>query len=163
MFLKADFVLENVLNIDLEEMKKRGVKGFVFDLDNTLMAPNTGVFREDIKAWLDILMQEFKVAIVSNNPIPSYEKKVREVVDIPIYFKAGKPRRKYVKEALKELGILPKEAAMVGDRPLTDIWVGQRLHMVTILVDPLRKHHEHQVIKFLRSLERSFVKNAGPY
>lgn len=163
MFLKADFVLENVLNIDLEELKRRGVKGFVFDLDNTLMAPNTGVFSEDIKAWLDELMKDFKVAIVSNNPIPSYEKKVREVVDLPIYFKAGKPRRRFVREALKELGISPKEAAMVGDRPLTDIWVGQRLHMVTILVDPLRKHHEHQAIRFLRSLERSFVRNAGSY
>ena len=163
MFLKADFVLENVLNIDLEEMKRQGVKGFVFDLDNTLMAPNTGVFREDIKAWLDELMKDFKVAIVSNNPIPSYEKKVREVVDMPIYFKAGKPRRKFVREALKELGISAKEAAMVGDRPLTDIWVGQRLQMVTILVDPLRKHQENHAIKFLRSLERSFVRNAGTY
>ena len=163
MFLQADFILESVLDINLDEMRERGVKGFIFDLDNTLMAPNTGVFREDIKAWLDVVMQEFKVAIVSNNPIPSYEKKVREVVDLPIYFKAGKPRRKFVREALLELGISAKEASMVGDRPLTDIWVGQRLHMVTILVDPLRKHKEHRVIKFLRGLERSFVKNAGSY
>lgn len=163
MFLKADFVLENVLQIDLDEMRNKGVKGFIFDLDNTLMAPNTGIFTEEIKAWLDELMKEFKVAIVSNNPIPSYEKKVREVVDLPIYFKAGKPRRKFVREALKELGIDPKEAAMVGDRPLTDIWVGQRLKMVTVLVDPLRKKFEPQFIKFLRSLERSFVRNAGAY
>lgn len=159
MFLKADFALESVLNIDLDEMRKRGVKGFIFDLDNTLMAPNTGIFTEAIKNWLDEVMKEFKVAIVSNNPIPAYEKKVREIVNMPIYFKAGKPSRKFVREALKELGILPEEAAMVGDRPLTDIWVGQRLKMVTILVDPLRKHQEHQVIKFLRGLERSFVKN----
>jgi len=159
MFLQADFILNSVLNIDLEEMKRRGVKGFIFDLDNTLMAPNTGFFTEDIKAWLDELMKDFKVAIVSNNPIPAYEKKVREIVNLPIYFKAGKPRRKFVIEALKELGISPKEAAMVGDRPLTDIWVGQRLKMLTILVDPLRKLQEHQVIRFLRSLERSFVRN----
>lgn len=163
MFLKADFVLENVLQINLDEMRQKGIKGFVFDLDNTLMAPNTGVFTEEIKAWLDELMKEFKVAIVSNNPIPSYEKKVREIVDVPIYFKASKPSRKFVLEALKELGISPEEAVMVGDRPLTDIWVGQRLKMKTILVDPLRKKQEHRVIKFLRSLERSFVRNAGAY
>lgn len=163
MFLKADFVLENVLQIDLEEMRKKGIKGFIFDLDNTLMAPNTGVFTEEIKAWLDELLKDFKVAIVSNNPIPSYEKKVREVVNVPIYFKAGKPSRKFVREALKELGIAPHEAAMVGDRPLTDIWVGQRLKMVTVLVDPLRKKFEPQIIRFLRTLERSFVRNAGAY
>jgi HAD superfamily phosphatase (TIGR01668 family) len=163
MFLQADFALKSVLDINLEELRQKGVKGFIFDLDNTLMAPNTGIFTEEIKAWLDELMKEFKVAIVSNNPIPAYEKKVREVVNMPIYFKAGKPSRKYVREALKELGIEPQEAAMVGDRPLTDIWVGQRLKMVTILVDPIRKYQEHKVIKFLRSLERSFVRNVGSY
>jgi HAD superfamily phosphatase (TIGR01668 family) len=163
MFLQADFVLKNVMEINLDEMRQKGIKGFIFDLDNTLMAPNTGFFTEEVKAWLDELMKEFKVAIVSNNPIPSYEKKVREVINMPIYFKAGKPRRKFVKEALLELGIDPTEAAMVGDRPLTDIWVGQRLKMVTVLVDPIRKKQEHKIVKFLRSLERSFVKNAGSY
>ena len=46
---------------------------------------------------------------------------------------------------------------MVGDRPLTDIWVGQRLGIVTILVDPIMKHKEAKIIKLLRKIERLFV------
>ena len=157
MFLKADYTLESVLDIDIEEMKNRGVEAFIFDLDNTLMAPNTGFLRDDIKDWLENLTKQFKVAVVSNNPIPSYEKKVKECLDFPVYFKAHKPSRRFVKLALKELGVKAENAAMVGDRPLTDIWVGQRLKMITILVDPLRKHQEHSVVKFLRKLERMFV------
>jgi predicted HAD superfamily phosphohydrolase YqeG len=46
---------------------------------------------------------------------------------------------------------------MVGDRPLTDIWVGQRMGAYTILVDPLIKHSEKVYIKVLRRMERLFV------
>jgi predicted HAD superfamily phosphohydrolase YqeG len=46
---------------------------------------------------------------------------------------------------------------MVGDRPLTDIWVGQRMGAYTILVDPLIKHSEKVYIKVLRRMERMFV------
>lgn len=157
MFLKADYTLNSVLEIDIEEMRNKGVEAFIFDLDNTLMEPNTGFLRDDIKDWLNNLTAQFKVAVVSNNPIPSYEKKVKETLDFPVYFKAHKPSRRFVRAALKELGVVPENAAMVGDRPLTDIWVGQRLKMVTILVDPLRKHQEHPFVQFLRKLERMFV------
>lgn len=157
MFLKANIITQNVKDLNLEELKAKGVKAFVFDLDNTIMKPDTGYFTEDIEAWLKEVEKDFKIAIVSNNPRPDYAAKVREIVDYPTYFKAGKPSRKYVRMALQELGIDPKEAAMVGDRPLTDIWVGQRLGMTTILVDPLIKHQEPVLFKILRKAERSFV------
>lgn len=157
MFLKPNIITKNVKDLNLEELKAKGIKGFIFDLDNTIMKPDTGYFTEDIQAWLNEVEKDFKIAIVSNNPRPDYEKKVREIVDYPIYFKAAKPSRKFVRLALKDLGLEPSEAAMVGDRPLTDIFVGQRLGMTTILVDPLIKHQEPILFKILRKAERSFV------
>jgi len=62
--------------------------------------------------------------------------------------------------ALKDLDLLPSQVAMVGDRPLTDIWVGQRLGLITILVDPLMKHEEAAIVQFLRKLERIFIRPA---
>lgn len=157
MFLKADIITQNVKDLNLEELKAQGIKGFVFDLDNTIMKPDTGYFTEDIEAWLSEVEKDFKIAIVSNNPRPDYAKKVKSIVTYPVYFNASKPRRKFVIAALKDLGIDPSEACMVGDRPLTDIWVGQRLGMKTILVDPLIKHQEPILFKILRKAERSFV------
>lgn len=157
MFLKANIITQNVKDLNLEELKAKGIKGFVFDLDNTIMKPDTGYFTEDIQAWLKEVEKDFKIAIVSNNPRPEYAEKVRKIIDYPSYFKASKPSRKFVRKALEELGLKPSETAMVGDRPLTDIWVGQRLGMTTILVDPLIKHQEPILFKILRKAERSFV------
>ena len=49
------------------------------------------------------------------------------------------------------------QVVVVGDRPLTDIWAGQRQGSLTILVDPLIKHQENGLFKILRRLERLFV------
>jgi predicted HAD superfamily phosphohydrolase YqeG len=57
------------------------------------------------------------------------------------------------------LGVEAHQAAMIGDRPLTDIWVGQRMGMYTILVDPLTMASEHRVVKVLRRLEKLFVRH----
>ncbi len=38
--------------------------------------------------------------------------------------------------------LIPSQVVIVGDRPLTDILVGQRLGMITILVDPIMKQKE---------------------
>ena len=55
------------------------------------------------------------------------------------------------------MNLKPNEIAIIGDRPLTDIWVGKRLGTITILVDPLMKNKEPLVVKFLRKIERSFM------
>ncbi len=156
--LRPTYVIAHVRDINLTELKAQGIKGFLFDLDNTIMPPKTGIFPEEIVNWLNVVRKDFKIAVVSNNKNRDYYEKVKEISDFPIYFNAAKPSTKAVKEALTELKITAKQAAIVGDRPLTDIWVGQKLKMTTILVDPLMKHQEHDFIKFLRKLERSFIK-----
>ena len=137
--LKPTYIYEHVREINLDEMKKRGVKAFLFDLDNTIMPPKTGFFPQEIKEWLERVKQDFKIAVVSNNHNLKYLEEVK-------------------KEVLSSFGITPEQAVMVGDRPLTDIWVGHRLNMITVLVDPLMKHQEHNIIKFLRKLERAFIR-----
>lgn len=101
------------------------------------MPPNTGIYPQDIAQWLEEVKKEFKIAILSNNPYSNYVQKAGEDAGCPAYHKAGKPRRKIVRQALKNLELLPEQTVLIGDRPLTDILAGQRLGMVTILVDPL--------------------------
>lgn len=155
--LKPAYIKEIVTDIDINALKDDGIKGFIFDLDNTIMAPKSAFYDEKILEWLNGISKDFKIAVVSNNSNQQYMDKVREISNFPIYANAGKPSRKKVLEALKEMELLPEQVAMVGDRPLTDIWVGVRLGMTTILVDPLMKHKENKLIKFLRRLERMFI------
>jgi len=155
--LKPTYIVERVTDIDLEELKDENIKGLIFDLDNTLMPPKTCALPEDIARWIIKAKVDFKIAILSNNPDKSYVKEAGEQIGCIAFEKAGKPRRKAAVQALKDLDLIPSQVVMVGDRPLTDIWVGQRLGIITILVDPIMKYKEARIIKFLRKLERLFV------
>lgn len=152
--LKPTYIIDNVTEIDLSIFKDEGIKGLIFDLDNTLMEPHTGDLREDIKHWLEEVRKDFKIAILSNNPHEHYVEEAKSLINCVGYAKADKPRRKIALKLLKELELLPYETAMIGDRPLTDIWVGQRLGMTTVLVEPLIKKQESKFIQMLRKLER---------
>lgn len=158
--MRPTYIIDHVSDIDLDELKENGIKGFLFDLDNTLMAPHAGELTPEMQEWVDKVSCEFKIAVVSNNTNLEYMRKIDELFHCPVYPAAKKPRRKAAIQALKEIDLLPVQVAMVGDRPLTDILVGQRLGMTTILVDPLIKHQEWPIVKFLRKLERIFIKSA---
>jgi len=155
--LKPTYITGHVTDINFEDLISEGIKGLIFDLDNTIMKPKTGKISEDIRQWLEKTQECFKIAVVSNNPHKSYIEKVKIELGIPVYYHAKKPRRGTTLQALKEMKLLPSEVAMVGDRTLTDIMVGQRLGMITILVDPLMKHQESCLIRFCRKLERLFI------
>ena len=159
--LKPTYIVERVTDINLEDLKADNIKGLIFDLDNTLMHPKTSYLPEDIEKWLGSVKCDFKIAILSNNPYTHYVKEAGERVGCVAYERAAKPRRKAAIRALKDLDLLPGEVVIIGDRPLTDIWVGQRLGMVTILVDPLLKHEEVWIIRYLRKLERIFIAKAS--
>ena len=47
MFIKPDYNLKNVYEIDFQELKNQGIKCIMLDLDSTIMisAPKTGISR----------------------------------------------------------------------------------------------------------------------
>lgn len=158
MLVKPSLIIDDITRIDLAALKSAGIRGFIFDLDNTIMAPHTGALEDRIAAWLTILQADgFKCLVLSNNKKADYCQLAEKVLNIPVISHAAKPRRAKFRQALEMMGLLANEVAMVGDRPLTDIWVGQRMGAYTILVDPLIKHSEKVYIKVLRRMERMFV------
>jgi uncharacterized protein len=158
LLVKPTHIVEHVTDIDLECLWEAGIRGFIFDLDNTIMAPHTGKLEDDVAHWLKkIETIGFKAIVVSNNPIKLYTQEAERVLNIPVLGNAGKPRRKHLRRAAEMLSLETHQVVVVGDRPLTDIWGGQRLGAQTILVDPLTKHKENALIKVLRRLERIFV------
>ena len=46
MFLKPDYDLKNIFEIDLEDLKSQGIKTLLFDLDSTLMGSKTGFYTD---------------------------------------------------------------------------------------------------------------------
>lgn len=159
MFLTPDWVVAKLTELPLDQLSQQGVSGFIFDLDNTLMPPKTGQVPPDLVDWLAGLeAQGFSYVVVSNNRHRSYLDKAQQTLQVPVLGPAMKPSRRMLKQGIRLLQRQPYQVAVVGDRPLTDIWGGYRVGARTVLVDPLIKDIEHGFIKFLRRMERLSVR-----
>lgn len=78
---------------------------------------------------------------------------------MPIIFHAAKPSRKAFLKLVLDFDLKPSEIAVIGDRPLTDIWGGKRAGMKTILVRVLKTMQEPVWKSRMRNMERIFIKN----
>lgn len=158
MRIKPDYNLKNIYAIDLDELKNKGIKLLVFDLDSTLMISKSAKFLPETLEWLSIVKEKFSVVILSNNYNESYLDKARAFVDLDILGAARKPDTKILQKYLDSKGISKSEVAIVGDRPLTDILCGKRLGCITILVDSINADIENKPTRFVRWLERLTIK-----
>lgn len=159
MFLKPDYNLKSIYDINLGELKNSGIKAALFDLDSTLMASKSGVYTDETVEWLKSVREEFFIAVVSNNKNEDYIEKVKKISDFPLLFNACKPQTTYVKEFLSRHNLNPSDCVLVGDRPLTDILCGKLLGCKTILVDSITAAQEAKIVRFVRKLERLSIRH----
>ena len=159
MRIKPDYNLKSIYDIDLSELKLKGIKIIMFDLDSTLMVSKSGMYLEETKQWLSEVQKKFEVVVISNNNSIEYLDKVRAISDFDVVGSAAKPDITVMKKYLEDKGIMPSEAVMVGDRPLTDILGGIRLDCITILVDSINAENENKPTRFVRWLERCTIKH----
>lgn len=131
--------LDKVQDINLNWLKKQNIKGLILDIDNTLVASHTAEPDDKVISWIkNIEKHGFKICIVSN-ATKSRVDKFNEKLKAHAIHKATKPFLGAFKRATLLMGIKPEETAMVGDQIFTDIYGGNRLGMLTILVNPLHK------------------------
>lgn len=158
MFIKPDYNLKSIYDINFNELLKIGVKALLFDLDSTVMASKSGVYTQKTQDFLNKAKENFFIAIVSNNHNENYINKVRKISDFPVLFDAQKPKTIRIIKFLQKYNIQPKDCAMIGDRPLTDILCGKKLGAKTILVDSINADYEKKIVRFVRMLERLSIK-----
>lgn len=159
MMLKPTYLVDgDITDIDLDALTASGVKGIIFDLDSTLLAPRSGRLTAECETWLTAVRLRFQVAVVSNNKNDPYIKQVEEHLNMPVLHRAAKPSTRLFLKVADMWQLPPAQIAVVGDRPLTDVWGGQRAGMKTILVWPLKSMNEPNWVKMIRRLERCVIK-----
>ena len=158
MIIKPDYNLKCVYDIDLDELSNQGIKVIMFDLDSTIMISKSGCYRPETEEWLKEVQEKFIIAVISNNKSEEYINKVKNISDFDVIGHASKPNPQKMKKYLESLGVSPKEAVMVGDRPLTDIVAGKLLGCKTILVDSINAENENVPTRCVRWLERRVIR-----
>ena len=84
-FLKPDWVVLDVLRLPLDALEAQGIKGFIFDLDNTNMPPHTAQLSETMRDWLTSLTARgFGYIVVSNNHNIAYMKQAEDHIGVPV-------------------------------------------------------------------------------
>ena len=66
MFIAPDYNIESIYDIDIEELKKRKIKGLFFDLDSTLMKSKSGKFAYKTIQFIDYLKPNSKKKAKNN-------------------------------------------------------------------------------------------------
>jgi uncharacterized protein len=152
--LLPDQIVNTVFDIDLDELKTRGVRGIITDLDNTLVGAKTPLATPQLVGWLDIVKDRgFKVVILSNNN----KTRVGNFADplgIPFIPAARKPAGASFRRALRLLELDPGHAVVVGDQMLTDVLGGRRAGLHTILVTPIAPSEEGWATQINRRIEK---------
>ena len=114
-------------------------------MDNTLVphdAPADTRAKELFKRLREIGLES---CLASNNKEPRVKKFARAVGTKYIY-KAGKPKRRGYKEAMKQMGTRAENTVFVGDQIFTDIWGANRAGITSILVKPINPKEEIQIV-----------------
>lgn len=131
--------------IDFVEYYKKGYRGILFDIDNTLVPHNAPATEEAIRLIHRLKEIGFGICLVSNNKEPRVAE-FNKPLDVKYIYKAGKPKRSGYQKAMQLLGTDTTNTLFVGDQLFTDLWGANNTDITSLLVQPIDKKEEIQII-----------------
>lgn len=153
---KPDIYQKNIFGIDYGKLKQQGIKLIIFDLDNTLVPAKSILPKQEVVSFMKKLSKKFDIVLVSNNKFERVQK-VSEIFECQFFSFAIKPSMRIKKYLKKKYLYTKEEMVIIGDQLLTDIYMGNRLGIKTILVDPLTTK-DLRITSFNRFIEKRIMK-----
>jgi len=135
----------SVYAINYEKLWRRGIRGLIFDIDNTLATYDIPHPTPKVISFLDgLAARGFAVCLLSNNG------KKRVVgfcrgMSYPHVWKAGKPKARGIASCLRHMGLDKAQVALIGDQIFTDCLGGNLFGVYTVLTTPIAKRDEWTV------------------
>lgn len=138
LHLQPDLVLDgSIIQLTPEILQQHNIQGLVLDVDETLVPIREKTVSPEVLEWIVEIRQTTKLWLVSNNISQARIAAIAESLQVPYLFSARKPSRRKVRQALEQMQLPQERVAMVGDRLFTDVLVGNRLGMFSVLVEPM--------------------------
>ena len=137
-----DEYVDSAYGIPFEELYRKGYRGIIFDVDNTLVPHGAPADARSIGLFERLRAMGFSTCILSNNKEPRVAPFAGQVKS-PYIFKGGKPSVK---------GTGRENTLFIGDQLFTDVWGARRTGLYSILTKPMDPHEEIQIV-FKRYLE----------
>lgn len=154
-FLPNEHV-KSIFDLKPTTLRKRGIKGIITDLDNTLVAWDVKDATPEVIKWFHEMREnDIKVTIISNNN----QERVQvfsEPLETPFVYSARKPLSKAFKTVAKEMELSKEEIVVVGDQLLTDVLGGNFAGFYTVLVVPIVET-DGKITRINRTIERRIL------
>ncbi len=152
-----DEYVKDVASINFKKLYSEGYQGVLFDVDNTLVPFDLHDAPDSLIEFVHGLEEiGLKVGLVSNNTRGRVEA-LNQKLGLEMMPNAMKPFTFKLRKILSILGIQHDKAIFVGDQLFTDVWVGNRLGLYTVLVEPIQRK-EQLITKIKRGTERLVLK-----
>ena len=147
-----DEYLDSAYEIDFDVFYQKGIRGVIFDIDNTLVPHGAPADERAIRLFDKLHGMGCKTMLLSNNKEPRVKSFAREV-GTDYLCKAGKPKRAGYLQAMERIGTKSETTLFVGDQLFTDVWGAKRSGIRAVLVKPVHPKEEIQIV-LKRYLER---------
>lgn len=154
-----DLYLDSAYQIDFGEYYRKGYRGVIFDIDNTLVPHGAPADARSIELIGRLKEMGFGVVFLSNNKEPRV-KMFNDAVHAEYIYKAGKPGKKGYLKAMEMMGTDRETTLFVGDQLFTDVWGARNTGIFSILVHPIDKKEEIQIVlkRYLEKLVLAFYR-----
>lgn len=137
--------LDSTYDIPWDDWYARGIRGVIFDIDNTLVPHGAPADERALALFHHFHEIGMKTCLMSNNKEPRVASFAKQV-DSPYIYKAGKPSVKNYYRAMKIMGTKKKQTLFVGDQLFTDVFGANRAGIYGILVKPIHPKEEIQIV-----------------
>lgn len=159
-FYPDDYIASTYV-IPFEKLYKKGYRGLIFDIDNTLVPHGAPADERAITLFERLRKIGFDTCLISNNQ-ESRVKPFADRVGGKYVFDAHKPSTKNYKKAMGLMKTSKENTLFVGDQLFTDVWGAKRTGMKSILVKPIHPKEEIQIVlkRYLEKIVLFFYKRS---
>jgi HAD superfamily phosphatase (TIGR01668 family) len=135
---KPDLTVTDIHNINFGDLKNKGIKALILDIDDTIIPRNMNDISPSVFEWIAERKDEgFKLCLASNSRHPVRVKYIGDTLEVPSMALGLKPLPFAFWKSLKALEAKPEEAAMIGDQLFMDILGANLVNIYSIYVKHL--------------------------
>lgn len=137
--------MDSAYSIPYEEYYRSGMRGVIFDIDNTLVMHGAPADDRAIRLFRRLRSMGMKTCLLSNNK----ERRVKPfagAVGSAYICRAGKPAVRGYRAAMEKMGTDAASTLFVGDQLFTDVYGANRAGIYGILTRPINPREEIQIV-----------------
>ena len=137
--------VDSAYEIPYKELYERGIRGVIFDVDNTLVPHGAPADERALQLFAEFHQMGMKTCLLSNNKEPRVASFAGQV-DSPYIYKGGKPGVGGYEKAMEKMGTERETTVFVGDQLFTDVYGANRTGIYSYLVKPIHPKEEIQIV-----------------